>query len=128
LTAGADEYKALFRKHAALEQRLIEMAGRQGRMDHSTTTLSSVTGLNEEALVTLLRNSYELQQKDQQENEEEEEEEEKKTTTTTLTTVTTSAPPAVVNGEIAECPMCYWEFPAHLTLENKKEHIDQHFA
>jgi hypothetical protein len=87
------------------------------------TTLSNETGLNEEALVTLLRNSYELQQQDQQqipqeEDDDEEEEEEKEIITQT----------PVTNEEIRECPMCYWEFPKHLTLENKKEHIENHFA
>ena len=32
------------------------------------------------------------------------------------------------NEEIRECPMCYWEFPKYLTLENKKEHIENHFV
>jgi len=123
LAAGADEYKALFRKHAAVEQRLIEIVGR-GK--NATTTLSSETGLNEEALVTLLRNSYELQKQDQQkieedETEEEEEEEEKKN-------VPTITAPVIANREISECPMCYWEFPKHLTLDEKKEHIDHHFS
>jgi DNA repair exonuclease SbcCD ATPase subunit len=138
LSAGAEEYKILFRKHAALEQRLIEMASRGKPITTPTTTLSSETGLNEEALVTLLRNSYELQQQDQQiktdeddedENDDEEEDQgeaEKKTAATT----TNSVPPSVMttSGEITECPMCYWEFPKHLTLDEKKEHIDHHFT
>lgn len=83
------------------------------------TTLSNETGLNEEALVTLLRNSYELQQ---QENHEEEEEEERPITTTTVT----SQKPRD-EEEIRECPMCYWEFPEHFKLDAKKAHIDNHF-
>jgi len=127
LLAGADEYKILYRKYAALE-RMIVKANCQGSSSHKTnpTTLSNETGLNEEALVTLLRNSYELQQQDRQQKTEQEEEadddeddeEERKTTS--------QSPP--VNEEIRECPMCYWEFPTHLTLENKKDHIENHFA
>jgi hypothetical protein len=85
------------------------------------TTLSNETGLNEEALVTLLRNSYELQQQETQEDDDDDDndEEEKKIITSQT---------SVGNEEIRECPMCYWEFPKHLTLENKKEHIENHFA
>lgn len=99
------------------------------------TTLSNETGLNEEALVSLLRNSYELQQQQQvganaeargdnltvpaKRNEEEEEEERK----THEKKVTTSND----NQEVRECPMCYWEFPNHLTLDSKKQHIEAHF-
>jgi len=126
LSAGADEYKALYRKYAALERMITKANHQPPPLPKSNpTTLSNETGLNEEALVTLLRNSYELQQQDQQQKPREEEEddddydEEKKTTTTQ-----TSA----VNEEIRECPMCYWEFPKHLTLEDKKEHIENHFA
>jgi chromosome segregation ATPase len=124
LSIGADEYKSLYRKYAALE-RMIVKANQQTKSN--PTTLSNETGLNEEALVTLLRNSYELQQQETQEEEEEEEEEdneEKKI----ITTTTTSSQNSVDNQEIRECPMCYWEFPKHLTLENKKEHIENHFA
>jgi len=84
------------------------------------TTLSNETGLNEEALVTLLRNSYELQQQETQEEEEEEDEEEEEETKTSQN--------SIANEEIRECPMCYWEFPKQFTLENKKEHIEKHFA
>jgi hypothetical protein len=126
LLVGADEYKSLYRKYVALE-RMIVKANQQTK-PNNPTTLSNETGLNEEALVTLLRNSYELQQQEIQEDEqeqdededEEEEEEEKKTEITTQN--------SIVNEEIRECPMCYWEFPKHLTLENKKEHIENHFA
>ncbi|CAF3272865.1 unnamed protein product, partial [Rotaria sp. Silwood2] len=125
LLAGGDEYKALYRKYAALE-RVLGKTNRQSTPipKSSPTTLSNETGLNEEALVNLLRNSYALQQQDQEQKqvhvEEEEEEEEKKTIITTQK--------SDVNEEISECPMCYWEFPKHLTLENKKEHIENHFA
>jgi hypothetical protein len=131
LIAGADEYKTLYRKYAALE-RMIVTVNRQTPTLQKTnpTTLSNETGLNEEALVTLLRNSYEIQPQDQQkkteeeeeddnDEDEEEEEEEKKITTSQS---------SVVNEEIRECPMCYWEFPKHLSLETKKEHIENHFV
>jgi TATA-binding protein-associated factor Taf7 len=89
---------------------------------NNPTTLSNETGLNEEALVTLLRNSYELQQQETQEEEDDEEEEEEEDNEEKKNQT------SVVNEEIRECPMCYWEFPKHLTLENKKEHIENHFA
>jgi len=110
LLAGADEYKTLYRKYAALD-RMIGKANQQNKTN--PTTLSNETGLNEEALVTLLRNSYELQQKET--HEDEKDDEEKKTI-------------KLGDEEIRECPMCYWEFPKHLTLEAKKEHIENHFA
>jgi hypothetical protein len=77
------------------------------------TTLSNETGLNEEALVKLLRNSYELQQKEEKDDEEKN---------------IITAQHSLVDEEIRECPMCYWEFPHHLTLEAKNEHIENHFA
>lgn len=64
-------------------------------------------------MVNILRNSYEIQQQDQERivREEEKDPTQKKTS----------------NEEIRECPMCYWEFPNHLTLDNKRDHIDNHF-
>jgi len=109
LSAGADEYKSLYRKYAAL-LRMNANANHQNKSN--PTTLSNETGLNEEALVTLLRISYELQQ---QEGHEENE-------------PTSTSGNSIVDEEIRECPMCYWEFPKHLSLENKKEHIENHFA
>jgi hypothetical protein len=94
---------------------------------NNPTTLSNETGLNEEALVTLLRNSYELQQQETQEEEEEEEDDDDEEEDNEEKKIPTSQT-SVVNEEIRECPMCYWEFPKHLTLENKKEHIENHFA
>ena len=32
-----------------------------------------------------------------------------------------------IDDEVRQCPMCYWEFPVHLTLDGKKEHIEHHF-
>ncbi|UJR14228.1 hypothetical protein I4U23_001220 [Adineta vaga] len=137
LLAGADEYKTLYRKYAALERMItkVNLQSSSSSLPKSNpTTLSNETGLNEEALVTLLRNSYELQQQDQQkpqveedieednddvDNEEQQEEEVEESKPLTSTNS---------NEEIRECPMCYWEFPHHLTLENKKDHIENHFA
>ena len=95
---------------------------------HSTTTLSNETGLNEEALVTLLRNSYELQQQKDDENDDdnENEDEDEETKKDEKDNETKQTP--IVTEEIRECPMCYWEFPKHFTLEGKKEHIENHFA
>ena len=114
MLAGGDEYKALYCKHIALERTLVKHASAAPKSN--PTTLSDETGLNEDALVSLLRSSYELQQQDQQQKVEEEEKN------------VTSPSASPVQQEVGECPMCYWEFPAHLTLENKKEHIEAHFA
>lgn len=137
LLAGADEYKTLYRKKAALE-RMIMPGNHQCPSTvpkSNPTTLSNETGLNEEALVTLLRTSYELQQQDRQQkarteeedqqeedaDEEEQEPERDEATSTATTQATTST------EEIRECPMCYWEFPKDFTLEKKKDHIENHF-
>ncbi|CAF4871824.1 unnamed protein product [Rotaria socialis] len=31
------------------------------------------------------------------------------------------------NDGCTNCPMCYWEFPKHMTLHGKTEHIEHHF-
>lgn len=90
------------------------------------TTLSNETGLNEEALVTLLRNSYELQQQQTQDESEDVDEEQEDDHEEELQSDATAN--KTTNDEIRECPMCYWEFPQTLTIEQKKEHIDKHFA
>lgn len=122
LTIGGDEYKSLYRKYVSLQQSIGKNSKNLSKQN-STTTLSNETGLNEEALVSLLRNSYELQQQQQQ-----------VAAATTTTTVEpkpneeeTKQKKSNDDEEIRECPMCYWEFPNHLTLDRKKEHIDAHF-
>lgn len=121
--AGADEYKSLYRKYAALE-RMVVKANEQTKSN--PTTLSNETGLNEEALVTLLRNSYELQQQENQEERKEEEEEEEEKSL--INSAATTSQKTHDEEEIRECPMCYWEFPEHFKLDKKKDHIDNHFA
>lgn len=110
---GSDEYKVLYRKFHAAEQMLNKL--RQPVQHQNPTSLSNETGLNEEALVSLLQSSYQIQQQEQLIVQKEEE----------------KKPEAdhhpQPNGEIRECPMCYWEFPIHMTLENKKDHIEAHF-
>ena len=32
------------------------------------------------------------------------------------------------NLDMQECPVCYWSFPEHMTLDTKKVHIENHFA
>ncbi|CAF2133636.1 unnamed protein product [Rotaria magnacalcarata] len=119
LSAGANAYKTLYRKYKALEH-LIDKTNRQSQQSPkpNSTTLSNETGLNEEVLVTLLRNSRELQQQDQQRIVQEDDK----------NTIITMMQNKNTNEEIRECPMCYWEFPEHLTLDSKKEHIENHFA
>jgi hypothetical protein len=114
LRAGADEYKLLYRKYITLERLLVKST--------HPTTLSDETGLNEEALVSLLRNSYELQQQDHQQQQLNEHKEEIRHNETSVTQTQMGN-----SDEIRECPMCYWEFPSYLTLEHKREHIEAHF-
>ena len=87
---------------------MIAKANQQNQSN--PTTLSNETGLNEEALVTLLRNSYELQPQPHEENK-----------------ITTRALLMDVDSEIRECPMCYWEFPKDMKFVKKTEHIEKHF-
>jgi chromosome segregation ATPase len=140
LTAGTDEYKTLYRKYVALGH-TMESKNHQEKPNTTTaaattttttTTLSNEAGINEETLVSLLRNSYELQQKQQAQNEEEEEveeqqqqqddddDEEENVTSIRIT-------PDEAEGEIKQCPMCYWEFPKNITIDGKREHIEHHF-
>ena len=126
LLAGADEYKTLYRKYVVLERSLAK-ANRSSSTSPkvNSTTLSDETGLNEETLVSLLRHSYELQQQKSQE-EDDEEKQKRKEYEEAKKVVTSQTSDS--NEEIHECPMCYWEFPKHFTLENKKEHIENHFV
>ncbi len=75
----------------------------------TTTILSNDIELNKEELVTVLYNTYEIQQ-----------DQEKKTTSIRTSSVD-------LDVAIHECPMCLWTFPPYLTLENKEEHIEKHF-
>lgn len=75
---------------------------------NTTTTLSHETGINEDDLVSLLRTSYEMQQKD----------------------VDQAAARRSLDQdgkEVRACPMCCYEFPANMTVEQKTEHIEGHF-
>ncbi|CAF0738659.1 unnamed protein product [Adineta ricciae] len=130
LLTGADEYKTLYRKYAALERMVTKVNSHSSIVPKSNpTTLSNETGLNEEALVTLLRNSYELQQQQtQDESEEVDDEEQDDDHEGESQSVTTATTTETTNDEIRECPMCYWEFPQKLTIENKKDHIEKHFS
>lgn len=29
--------------------------------------------------------------------------------------------------EVKKCPMCFWEFPSHMNVDGKREHIEHHF-
>ena len=132
LLTGADEYKTLYRKYAALERMVMKVNSHSSTVPKSNpTTLSNETGLNEEALVTLLRNSYELQQQqtqDESEDVDEEQEDDHEEESPSVTTATTAKTTTTANDEIRECPMCYWEFPQKLTMEEKKEHVEKHFS
>jgi len=75
----------------------------------TTTILSNNIEFDEEELLTVLHNTYEIQQ-----------DQEKKTTSTRTSL-------ADVDVEERKCPICYWIFPKHMTLDGKREHVEQHF-
>ncbi|CAF4669978.1 unnamed protein product [Rotaria sp. Silwood1] len=114
LTAGAEEYKTLFRKYTTLERQL-EMNRSQEKP--TTNNLTNESIFDEEAIESILRNAYEPQQV---KTEDQTNEENKNTLL--------PKPINDADGEIRECPMCYWEFPQHMTLDGKKEHIEHHFT
>lgn len=31
------------------------------------------------------------------------------------------------DSEVNQCPMCYWQFPRGMTVDGKREHIENHF-
>jgi len=98
LSAGAEEYKALFRKYTLLEQM------NQTEEKPKTTTDSII---NEDELFSILRNTYETKPE------------------TKLPSTRTSL--IDVDAEVRQCPMCYMEFPQHMTIDEKREHIEHHF-
>ena len=68
--AGADEYKALYRKYVSLERTLAKSyRSNSASSKLNSKTLSDETGPNEEPLVSLFRNSYEFQQEDEEEKQ-----------------------------------------------------------
>ncbi|UJR32918.1 hypothetical protein I4U23_020379 [Adineta vaga] len=107
LATGAEEYKALFRKHSVLEQKLGMNNVSQEIINTSSITTSEPIPKKEE-IVPILTNS----DANQRENE----------------TTSSSASMSDVDGELGVCPMCYWKFPANMLLDAKRDHIDSHFS
>jgi chromosome segregation ATPase len=103
LSAGAEEYKVLFRKYTALERSIQQQEKVEPTVDGS---------FNEEELVSVLRNTYENQQEKQE----------------TQIPSARSSLAADIDEEVRQCPVCSWEFPKNLNLDGKREHIEQHFA
>jgi chromosome segregation ATPase len=104
LSAGADEYKTLFRKYTALE-RSMNINQQQEKVE----PINEAT-FDEEELISVLRNTHENQQQDPEPQ---------------IPSTRTSM--ADIDVEERQCPMCYWQFPEHMTLDGKREHIEQHF-
>jgi hypothetical protein len=114
LSAGADEYRTLFRKYTALE-RTVEM-NQQQEKQNPTTILTNEHVPNDEELIALLRNSSERQEEKQDAGFDEE-----------RNSISTRASLLNLDAEVHQCPMCYWEFPLNMTVEKKTEHIEGHF-
>jgi hypothetical protein len=68
-------------------------------------------------LYSLLRNAYENQTERQNDENGQEN-----------TAISTRTSLANIDAEVRQCPMCYWEFPQHITFDGKREHIEHHFA
>jgi len=97
LSAGADEYKTLFRKYTLLE--------RSTKQEKPNTTTDSF--YDDEDLDSILRDT----QQDQ----------ETKNPSTRTSLIDDD------DAEVQQCPMCYWEFPQHMNVDTKREHIEHHF-
>jgi DNA repair exonuclease SbcCD ATPase subunit len=122
LAAGADEYKTLFRKYALLEHTAGINQQQEERSDPPVTTtatkvLTNEPTPNEDELYSLLRNAYENQTERQNDENGQEN-----------TAISTRTSLANIDAEVRQCPMCYWEFPQHITFDGKREHIEHHFA
>ncbi len=111
LSAGAEKYKILSSNYTA-PQRRMEL-NHHKKNQNATTTLSNESECNAERSVTHFRNLYKHPQERQRDQEEE--------------TTSTRSLCSEIDFQVHECPMCYWTFPQHLTLDAKREHIEQHF-
>ncbi|CAF3426776.1 unnamed protein product [Rotaria socialis] len=110
LSTAADEYKKLYLKGVAPE--------RNAQHEQTNpTTLVNESPLNNDTIEDMLRSLNVLEPAKNEERHE-------------LENDITSLPASLTddNVEIGSCPMCYWEFPKHMTLDEKKDHIEQHFT
>ncbi|CAF3169769.1 unnamed protein product [Rotaria sp. Silwood2] len=114
LSAGAEEYKTWFKKYIALEH-IMEMNYRQEKSRIKSLISESV--LDEEAIESILRTTYEHRQAKKEDQNDHDNE------NTSLQRSLNDT-----DGEMRLCPMCFWNFPQHLTFDQKKEHIEHHFA
>ncbi len=108
MSAGAEEYKVLFRKYALLERSIQEQQNIEPIVE--VKPIDDAPD-NEEELVSILRNTYEIQQENQE-----------------VQLPSTRASLADIDEEVRKCPVCYWEFPKNLNVDGKREHIEQHFT
>ncbi|CAM4942623.1 unnamed protein product [Rotaria socialis] len=110
LSTAADEYKKLYLKGLAPE--------RNAQHEQTNpTTLVNESPLNNDTIEDMLRSLNVLEPAKNEERHE-------------LENDITSLPASLTddNVEIDSCPMCYWEFPKRMTLDEKKDHIEQHFT
>ena len=82
-----------------------------------TTVLVNETAPNEEELFSLLRNTYDYKTPETRDDENVQENQ----------ILSARASLANLDDEVHQCPMCYWEFPQHMTVDGKREHIEHHF-
>ncbi|CAF2265531.1 unnamed protein product [Rotaria magnacalcarata] len=110
LSTAADEYKKLYLKSIVPEH------NRQHEQSNPTTLVNE-SPLNNDTIEDMLRS---LNAPEPAKNEDRHELE------NNITLLPASLTDA--NSEIGSCPMCYWEFPKRMTLDEKKDHIEQHFT
>jgi len=110
LSTAADEYKKLYRQSFVCERN-------QQNEQSNPTTLVNESPLNNGTIEDMLSSVYVPEPAKNEDRHE-------------LENNITSLPASLINanGEIGSCPMCYCEFPKRMTIEEKTDHIEQHFT
>jgi chromosome segregation ATPase len=125
LSAGAEEYKTLFRKYTLLQQS-VEINEKQ----ETTVDTTNEPVYKEDELFAILHNSYEGKQQQQEQEQEPEpvpEPEPELELELEPQVQSNRSSLAEIDQEVQTCPMCSWTFPVHMSLDGKREHIENHF-
>jgi hypothetical protein len=101
LSANADDYKTLLRNYNALECK-TEM-----NYQHDKPKTNNQSVVDEEELYSVLHDTRDNQQ--QKKNDQ-----------------ATRTSPSEVDVGVCQCPICDCQFPPHLSVREKNEHIETH--
>lgn len=115
LAAGSEEYKALSRKYILLQQQ----SNINEKQEIDIVDKIDEPVFNDDDLAEKLHNSYQQEQQKYQDPQPELELESRPTS------IRSSL--GDIDEEVTKCPMCYWEFPVHMNVDGKREHIEHHF-